>query len=60
MSQDKIGSTWHAAKHLESASQISRDLADWSQVANFTRQAAEYFAQAGRPTAGALTGQGDG
>lgn len=55
MSQDKLGSTWHAAKHLESASQISRDLGDWKQVADFTRQAANSFAQAGRPTAGADT-----
>ncbi|KIY98118.1 Gamma-soluble NSF attachment protein [Monoraphidium neglectum] len=53
MSQDKIGSTWHAAKHLESASQISRDLGEWGSVADFARQAAGYFAQAGRPTAGA-------
>ncbi|GBF87878.1 gamma-soluble NSF attachment protein [Raphidocelis subcapitata] len=53
MSQEKIGSTWHAAKHLETASQISKDLGDWAQVAEFARQAASAFAQAGRPTAGA-------
>lgn len=52
MSQEKIGSTWHAAKHLEVASQISKDLGDWPQVAEYARQAANAFAQSGRPTAG--------
>lgn len=56
MSQDKIGSTWHAAKHLETASQISKDLGDWGQVAEYTRQAANSFGQAGRPQAGEMGG----
>jgi len=53
MSQDRLGSTWHAAKHLEAASQISRDLGEWPQVAEYARQAGGFFAQAGRPGAGA-------
>lgn len=52
-SQERIGSGWHAAKHLETAAQLSRDLGEWPAVAEFARQAGQQYAQAGRPLAGA-------
>jgi hypothetical protein len=57
-SQDKLGSGWHAAKHLETAAQLSRDLLQWGAAADFARQAAAAYAQAGRPTAGEGAGLG--
>jgi hypothetical protein len=51
-SQEKIGSVWHAAKHLELCGAISKDLGQHEQMADFYRQAGSYFAQAGRISAG--------
>jgi hypothetical protein len=51
-SQEKIGSVWHAAKHLEICGAISKDLGQHEQMADFYRQAGSYFAQAGRISAG--------
>jgi hypothetical protein len=52
-SQEKIGSPWHAAKHLETCSTISKDLGQLERVADFSRQAGSLYAQAGRMAAGA-------
>jgi len=54
-SQEKIGSSWHAAKHLETCSTISRDLGQLDRVADFSRQAGALYAQAGRMAAGGFT-----
>lgn len=51
-SQEKIGSVWHTAKHLETCGAISKDLGQYEQMAEFYRQAGSYFAQAGRISAG--------
>eukprot|EP00879_Flechtneria_rotunda_P010828 GHRR01011317.1.p1 GENE.GHRR01011317.1~~GHRR01011317.1.p1 ORF type:complete len:180 (+),score=44.44 GHRR01011317.1:217-756(+) len=51
-SQEKIGSVWHAAKHLETCGQISKDLGQLDKMADFIRQAGSFFAQAGRLSAG--------
>lgn len=53
-SQEKIGSPWHAAKHLETCSNISKDLGQLDKVADFSRQAGALYASAGRMAAGAL------
>ena len=42
-SQEKIGSAWHAAKHLEACGALSRELAELPQVADFSRQAAQLY-----------------
>eukprot|EP00879_Flechtneria_rotunda_P005030 GHRR01005306.1.p1 GENE.GHRR01005306.1~~GHRR01005306.1.p1 ORF type:complete len:315 (+),score=87.96 GHRR01005306.1:217-1161(+) len=52
-SQEKIGSVWHAAKHLETCGQISKDLGQLDKMADFIRQAGSFFAQAGRLSAAA-------
>lgn len=52
-SQEKIGSIWHAAKHLETCGAISKELNQPDKMADFYRQAGNYFAQAGRVSAGA-------
>lgn len=51
-SQEKIGSAWHAAKHLETCSAVSKDLGQLDRVADFSRQAGSLYAQAGRMAAG--------
>lgn len=51
-SQEKIGSVWHAAKHLETCANISKDLNQLDKFAEFVRQSAHYFAEAGRVSAG--------
>jgi hypothetical protein len=53
-SQEKIGSPWHAAKHLETCSSISKDLGQFDKVADFSRQAGGLYALAGRMAAGVL------
>jgi hypothetical protein len=53
-SQEKIGSPWHAAKHLETCSTISKDLGQLDKVADFSRQAGSLYALAGRMAAGVL------
>lgn len=53
-SQERIGSVWHAAKHLETCGAISKDLNQYDRMADFYRQAGNYFAQAGRVSAGTL------
>jgi hypothetical protein len=53
-SQEKIGSAWHAAKHMETCSAISKDLAQFDRVADFSRQAGSLYAAAGRMAAGEL------
>lgn len=51
-SQEKLGSAWHAAKHLETCSTISKDLGQMDRVTDYCRQASAQYAQAGRMTAG--------
>lgn len=53
-SQEKIGSAWHAAKHMETCSAISKDLGQFDRVADFSRQAGSLYAAAGRMAAGEL------
>ncbi|KAF8062746.1 hypothetical protein HT031_004076 [Scenedesmus sp. PABB004] len=47
-SQEKIGSVWHAAKHLETCGALSASLGQHEAMADFYRQAGQFFAQAGR------------
>jgi tetratricopeptide (TPR) repeat protein len=55
-SQEKIGSPWHAAKHLETCAAISKDLGQLDRVADYSRQAGSLYALAGRMAAGAQLG----
>jgi hypothetical protein len=50
--QEKIGSIFHAGKHLETCGVISKELGQLDRMADFFRQAGASFATAGRMTAG--------
>lgn len=50
--QEKIGSIFHAGKHLETCGVISKELGQLDKMADFFRQAGASFATAGRITAG--------
>lgn len=56
-SQEKVGSPWHAAKHLETCAAISKDLGQLDRVADYSRQAGSLYALAGRMAAGAQRGK---
>ncbi|KAM7264701.1 hypothetical protein ACFE04_002384 [Oxalis oulophora] len=40
---------WDAAKHMETAAALAKDLAKWNEVADFYRRASELYVQCGRP-----------
>ena len=47
------GTEWHAAKHLESAAQISKDMEQWPATADFARRASQLYIDAGKLGTGA-------
>eukprot|EP00195_Chlamydomonas_chlamydogama_P008641 CAMPEP_0202893498 /NCGR_PEP_ID=MMETSP1392-20130828/3070_1 /ASSEMBLY_ACC=CAM_ASM_000868 /TAXON_ID=225041 /ORGANISM="Chlamydomonas chlamydogama, Strain SAG 11-48b" /LENGTH=310 /DNA_ID=CAMNT_0049577851 /DNA_START=30 /DNA_END=962 /DNA_ORIENTATION=- len=51
--QEKIGSSWHAAKHLEACGDICKLQGWFDRLASYYRQAADAYAQAGKLTTGA-------
>lgn len=57
--QEKIGSAWHAAKHLETCGDISKSLNELPEVAQFYKRAALLYVEAGRgPTGGDCLARG--
>lgn len=42
------GTEWHAAKHLEDAAKLSAEGRNWSQTAEFTRQASQNYVDCGK------------
>jgi hypothetical protein len=50
--QDKIGSSWHAAKHLESAADLCRQHKLWERVKDYSKQAADLYINSGKGTIG--------
>lgn len=61
--QEKIGSTWHAAKHMESAAELAKRHKRWEKVVECYKVAAEFYLQSGKHTQGedsCLTAQGAG
>lgn len=46
---DKLTRPWDAAKHMESAAALAKDLSNWKEVADFYRKAAELYMECGRP-----------
>jgi hypothetical protein len=51
--QEKQGSQWHAAKHMEICGEICKNLQRWEDVANFYQRAAQLYQDAGRASTGA-------
>lgn len=46
--QQMLSSPWDAAKHMESAAALAKDLRNWNEVADFYRKASELYIECGR------------
>lgn len=40
---------WDAAKHMESAAALAKELGNWNEVTDFYRRASELYMECGRP-----------
>jgi tetratricopeptide (TPR) repeat protein len=46
--QEMISSPWDAAKHMESAAALAKELGRWNEVSDFFRRASELYRECGR------------
>ncbi|XP_027185521.1 gamma-soluble NSF attachment protein [Coffea eugenioides] len=46
--QEMLSSPWDAAKHMESAATVAKELGNWREVADFYRRASELYIECGR------------
>ncbi|KAK6118288.1 hypothetical protein DH2020_047961 [Rehmannia glutinosa] len=46
--QEMLSSPWDAAKHMESAAALAKELGKWTEVADFYRRASELYTECGR------------
>eukprot|EP00268_Persea_americana_P013575 TRINITY_DN159_c2_g1_i1.p1 TRINITY_DN159_c2_g1~~TRINITY_DN159_c2_g1_i1.p1 ORF type:complete len:296 (+),score=86.51 TRINITY_DN159_c2_g1_i1:1181-2068(+) len=46
--QEILSSPWDAAKHMESAAALAKELGNWSEVADLYRKASELYIECGR------------
>ncbi|KAK8494808.1 hypothetical protein V6N13_062518 [Hibiscus sabdariffa] len=47
--QEMLSSPWDAAKHMESAAALAKELRNWTEVIDFYRRASELYMQCDRP-----------
>uniref|UniRef100_A0A6M2F044 Gamma-soluble NSF attachment protein n=1 Tax=Populus davidiana TaxID=266767 RepID=A0A6M2F044_9ROSI len=47
--QEMLSSPWDAAKHMESAAALAKELGNWNEVTDFYRRASELYMECGRP-----------
>uniref|UniRef100_A0A6N2KA05 Gamma-soluble NSF attachment protein n=1 Tax=Salix viminalis TaxID=40686 RepID=A0A6N2KA05_SALVM len=47
--QEMLSSPWDAAKHMESAAALAKELGYWNEVTDFYRRASELYMECGRP-----------
>ncbi|EOY25567.1 PREDICTED: gamma-soluble NSF attachment protein [Theobroma cacao] len=47
--QEMLSSPWDAAKHMESAAALAKELRNWAEVIDFYRKASELYMQCDRP-----------
>ncbi|XP_027904949.1 gamma-soluble NSF attachment protein isoform X1 [Vigna unguiculata] len=47
--QEMLSSPWDAAKHMESAAALAKDLSNWQEVGDFYRKASELYMECSRP-----------
>ncbi|XP_021298238.1 gamma-soluble NSF attachment protein [Herrania umbratica] len=47
--QEMLSSPWDAAKHMESAAALAKELRNWTEVIDFYRKASELYMQCDRP-----------
>lgn len=45
---DKSDRPWDAAKHMESAAGLAKELGRWNEVSDFYRRASELYRECGR------------
>ncbi|KAK6932029.1 hypothetical protein RJ641_001653 [Dillenia turbinata] len=46
--QEMLSSPWDAAKHMESAGAVAKELGNWNEVADFYRRASNLYIECGR------------
>ncbi|EPS66290.1 hypothetical protein M569_08488, partial [Genlisea aurea] len=46
--QEMLSSPWDAAKHMESAAALAKELSNWKEVSDFYRRASELYIECGR------------
>ncbi|KAK4491533.1 hypothetical protein RD792_002285 [Penstemon davidsonii] len=46
--QEMLSSPWDAAKHMESAAALAKDLGNWNEVADLYKRASELYIESGR------------
>ncbi|KAK2634580.1 hypothetical protein Ddye_029372 [Dipteronia dyeriana] len=46
--QEMLSSPWDAAKHMETAAALAKELGNWTQVADFYKKASELYNECGR------------
>ncbi|KAI4297274.1 hypothetical protein L6164_037168 [Bauhinia variegata] len=46
--QEMLSSPWDAAKHMESAAALAKELSNWREVGDFYRRASELYIECGR------------
>ncbi|XP_051125308.1 gamma-soluble NSF attachment protein isoform X2 [Andrographis paniculata] len=46
--QEMLSSPWDAAKHMESAGALAKEVSNWNQVSDFYRHASELYIECGR------------
>ncbi|KAL6546264.1 hypothetical protein OROMI_021985 [Orobanche minor] len=46
--QEMLSSPWDAAKHMESAGAIAKEMGNWKEVSDFYRRASELYVECGR------------
>lgn len=46
--QEMLSSPWDAAKHMESAAALAKEVSNWNQVSDFYRRASELYTECGR------------
>lgn len=47
--QEMLSSPWDAAKHMESAAALAKELGNWNEVADLYRKASELYIECSRP-----------
>jgi tetratricopeptide (TPR) repeat protein len=47
--QERLSSPWQAAKHLESAGALAKELENWNEVVDFYKRACELYTECGKP-----------
>ncbi|CAN6454778.1 unnamed protein product [Victoria cruziana] len=45
---EMLSSPWDAAKHMESAAALAKEVGNWGEVSDFYRRASEYYTECGR------------